>query len=74
MTMVKAEAWTRTVRLASFRAFTMASVQFPPGVKYTVTEEGVVVTLGIGVDCAGTGLGVDAIRSFPARQYWLSGH
>jgi hypothetical protein len=47
----------------------MASVQFPPGVKHTVTAEGVVVALGIGAGCAGSGLGVDAIRGFPARQY-----
>ena len=57
------------VRLASLRAFTMASVQFPPGVKHAVTAEGVVGTLDNGAGGAGAGVGEDAMRGFPARQY-----
>jgi hypothetical protein len=42
-------------QLASFRTFTIASVQFPPGVKHTVTAGGVVVALSIGAGCVGAG-------------------
>lgn len=52
----------------------MASVQFPPGVKHTVTAEGVVVVLGHRADGAGVGVDEDALRGLPARQYRLSGH
>jgi hypothetical protein len=45
----------------------MASVQFLPGVKQTVTAEGVVVALGDGAG-TGTGAGEDARRGLPARQ------
>src|SRR5215207_4495841 len=62
------------VRLASLRACTMASVQLPPGVKQTVTAEGVVVALGHGAGGAGVGVDEDALRGLPARQYRLSGH
>ena len=47
----------------------MASVQFPPGVKHTVTGEGVVVVLGEGAGGVGAGVGEDARRGFLARQY-----
>jgi hypothetical protein len=52
----------------------MASVQFPLGVKQTVTAEGVVVARGAGAGGAGVGLGIDAIRGFPARQSRIFGH
>src|SRR5215217_4740214 len=52
----------------------MASVQFPPGVKHTVTAEGVVVVLGHRAGGAGVGVDEDALRGLPARQYSLSGH
>ena len=46
----------------------MASVQFPPGVKQTVTAEGVVVVLGDGAGGAGVGVDEDVRRGLPARQ------
>jgi hypothetical protein len=51
----------------------MASVQFPPGVKHTVTAEGVVVALGHGAGGAGAGGDEDDMRDLPARPYGLSG-
>src|SRR5262245_48456576 len=52
----------------------MASVQFPPGVKHTVTAEGVMVVLGHRAGGAEVGVDGDAVRGLPARQYRLSGH
>jgi hypothetical protein len=47
----------------------MTCVQFPPGVKHTVTAEGVVVVLGNGAGGAGIGVDEDVMRDLPARQY-----
>jgi hypothetical protein len=47
----------------------MASVQFPPGVKHTVTAEGVVVVLGNGAGGARVEVDEDVMRDLPARQY-----
>jgi hypothetical protein len=63
-----------TARLAPLRAFTMVSVQFPPGVKHTLTAEGVVVARGDGPSGAGVGVGEDATRGWRDRQNSLSGH
>ena len=46
----------------------MASVQFPPGVKQTVTAEDVGVGLGDGANGVGVGVGEEATRDLPARQ------
>jgi len=46
----------------------MASVQLPPGVKDTVTADGVVVALGNEGGGTGAGLDEDVMRGFPARQ------
>jgi hypothetical protein len=54
--------------LASLRACTMASVQFPPGVKHTVTAEGVVVVLGHRAGGAGVGVDEDALRGLPTKS------
>jgi hypothetical protein len=47
----------------------MASVQLPPGVKHTVTAEGVVVALGNEAGGTGVGVGEEVKRGLPARQY-----
>jgi hypothetical protein len=47
----------------------MASVQFPPGVKHTVTAGAVVVVLGNGAGGAGVGVDEDVMRDLPATQY-----
>jgi hypothetical protein len=46
----------------------MASVQFPPGVKHTVTAEGVVVVLGHRAGGAGVGVDEDALRGLPTKS------
>jgi hypothetical protein len=57
------------VRLTFPKTCTMASVQLPPDVTHTVTADGAVVMLGEAAGGAGAGVGEDAIRGFPARQY-----